>query len=60
MGFFLNFISCVWRIALKQFQNDSGSLKIRKIKGGGECYMDLPSRALIKKKYCYILVYINY
>ncbi len=31
MGFFLKFISCVWRIALKQFQNDSGSLKVNKI-----------------------------
>ena len=32
MRFFLKFISCVRRIVLKQFQNDSDSLKVRKIK----------------------------
>ena len=32
MRFFLKFISCVWRIDLKWFQNDSDSLKVRKLK----------------------------
>ena len=30
--FFFKFISCVRRIVLKQFQYDSGSLKVRKVK----------------------------
>ena len=29
---FLKFISCVWRIDLKRFQNDSDSLKVRELK----------------------------
>ena len=32
MRFFLKSISCVWRIDLKRFQNDSDSLKVRKLK----------------------------
>ena len=32
MGFFLKFIFSVRRIDLKRFQNDSDSLKVRKIK----------------------------
>ena len=57
MRFFLKFISCVRRIVLKQFQNDSDSLKVRKIKGGNNG-TDLPHFAHIKKNFCYIYMYI--